>query len=92
MKLSSILTYALIATGVSISAMTDAAADPVNLPCAPNCTPIPPCELDPNKPGCPGQGGPIPSTTTNTTAPNPPAKDKVAPVVPPPPDPPRPPQ
>ena len=85
MKLSSILAYALIAAGISISAMTDAAADPVNLPCAPNCTPIPPCEMDPNKPGCPGQGGPIGSTST--TAPNPPNKDKIAPVEPPPPDP-----
>lgn len=74
------LIIAAAAAGFSTGSL---AADPVKLPCAPNCTPIPPCELNPNKPGCPGQGGPI--GPTPNPAPDPPKKDKVAPVVPPPP-------
>jgi len=81
MKLLSNIPAALLAMVFS----TGVLADPVPLPCEPHCTPIPPCTMDPHKPGCPGQGGPIPSTTTQ--APNPPDKDKVAPTVPPPPEP-----
>lgn len=41
------------------------AADPVPLPCHPNCGPIDPCKMNPDK--CKDKGGPI-GTKTDTPA------------------------